>query len=352
MTSTINRLSLPTTLISSYSNVSKSSLSLLKASPGSSQFLRFASKKASSTEDEKFKKAAPFVPKKGNLKEQIIHSYISYKEAPEIVQHYQEQAGHMPTWKRLLGERVISTFQLNMDRIRSGPIAGTLYYELCKAQGFFPLDTESGKKPIAKPDYAFTKRAKFYYDDLLLPKTFAQQFQITALHVWMLFVRMRAMPKIIGKEYQQKLVDTIFSDMEKRLSTELRIISGSIIERYKKDFNLQLRGSVMSYDEGFFLDDATLSSALWRNLFSGRQEIDETYLEQLVHYIRVQLYVLENISDFDFSRGRFNFIDPSLRYDPLTESDIKEIKEVANATRTDAKLNHPSDRTELSTEGW
>lgn len=108
----------------------------------------------------------------------------------------------------------------------------------------------------------------------------------------------------------------------------------------------------MSYDEGFYLDDATLASSIWRNLFSGREDIDETYLQQLVHFIRVQLYVLENVSDFDFSRGRFGFIDPTLKYEPLTESDLKEIREVAEQTRTDAKVISPSDKSVLSTEGW
>lgn len=302
--------------------------------------------------ESEFKPGPALGSQKGNLKDQIIKSYTSNKEAPDAVQQYQEQAGKMPGWKKFLGQSVISTFHLDMDRIRSGPIAGTLYYELCKEQGYFPIDTKSGKKPTANSAFPLSKTARFYYQDLQLPQTFAQQFQITALHVWMLFVRMRAMPRTIGKEYQQKLVDTIFSDMEKRLSTELRIRSGSIIERYKKDFNLQLRGSVMSYDEGFFLDDATLSSALWRNLFSGREEIDETYLEQLVHYVRVQLFVLQNISDFDFSRGRFTFIDPSLRYDPLSEQDIKKIREIAEKTRTDAKFILPSDKSVLSTDGW
>ncbi|VVT57509.1 uncharacterized protein SAPINGB_P005731 [Magnusiomyces paraingens] len=299
-----------------------------------------------------FRPGPSYVARPGSLKDQIVHSYQANKETPENVLEFQEQATRLPAWKKLLGQRVISTFHLDMDRIRSGPIAGTLYYELCKEQGYFPIDTKSGKKPTAKSGVPLSKTAKFYYGDLQLPQTFAQQFQITALHVWMLFVRMRAMPRTIGKEYQQKLVDTIFSDMEKRLSTELRIRSGSIIERYKKDFNLQLRGSVMSYDEGFFLDDATLASALWRNLFSGRPEIDESFLEQLVHYIRTQLYVLQNISDFDFSRGRFHFIDPSLRYTPLSEQDVKDIRDVAVQTRTDAQVILPSDKSSLSTEGW
>lgn len=283
----------------------------------------------------------PFVSRPGNLRDQVKASYILTQDAVSatVLQH-QQDAGKLPGWKRILGEKVIQTFSLDMDRIRSGAIAGTLYYEMCKQQGL-----EFENQPLSDT-------AKFYYEDLQLPRTFSQWFQITALHVWMMFVRMRAMPRTIGKEYQQKLVDTVFRDMEQRLAYEMRIRSGSIIERYKKDFNLQLRGSVMSYDEGFYLDDATLASALWRNLFAGRQEIDPTHLEQLVHYIRTQLHVLENVSDFDFSRGRFHFINPALRYQPLSEADIAEIKAVAATSRTDAAVILPSDKTTLSQEGW
>lgn len=277
----------------------------------------------------------------GNLRDQILASYVLTQDAVSAtVKQHHENANRLPGWKRILGEKVIQTFSLDMDRIRSGAIAGTLYYEMCKQQGL-----EFENQPLSST-------AKFYYQDLQLPRTFSQWFQITALHVWMMFVRMRSMPRTIGREYQQKLVDTVFSDMEKRLSYEVRIRSGSIIERYRKDFNLQLRGSVMSYDEGFYLDDATLASALWRNLFAGRQEIDPTHLEQLVHYIRTQLYVLENVSDFDFSRGRFHFINPALRYQPLSDSDILEIKAAAARVRTDADVHYPSDKTTLSNEGW
>ncbi|KAF5115433.1 hypothetical protein DV495_003813 [Geotrichum candidum] len=295
----------------------------------------------------------PFTPKAGSLLNEVKKSYLRNTEAvvSASVEKHQQNAGHLPTWKRLLGEKVIDTFSLDMDRIRSGAIAGTLYYEMAKQQGLFVADPK-GKLTEQQVQASMPTTAKFYYNDLQLPTTFSQWFQITSLHVWMLFVRMRAMPKAIGREYQQKLVDTVFSDMEKRLAYEMRIRSGSIIERYKKDFNLQLRGSVMSYDEGFYLDDATLASALWRNLFAGREDIDPTYLEQLVHYIRTQLYVMENISDFDFSRGRFFFINPALRYEPLSNADIAEIKEVAKLARTDAAIVNPSDKTTLSTEGW
>lgn len=301
---------------------------------------RWKSTKAEAAQ-EPFKPGPPFVAKPGSLNDQVQRSYVLNQDAVSTtVARHVEAANNLPQWKKMLGEKLISAFSLDMDRIRSGAIAGTLYYEVCKQQG---------KVVKGEP---MSASAQFYYGDLQLPATYSQWFQITALHVWMMFVRMRAMPKAVGQEYRQKLVDAIFRDMEQHLANEMRIRSFSIIERYKKDFNLQLRGAVMSYDEGFFLDDATLASALWRNLFAGRDEIDPTHLEQLVHYIRTQLYVMQNVSDFDFARGRFHFINPALKYKPLTPAEVAEVKRVAAATREHKDETLPSDKTTLSTEGW
>lgn len=80
------------------------------------------------------------------------------------------------------------------------------------------------------------------------------------------FVRMRAMPFKYGRNYQQKLVDRTFSDIELRLFEEMKVNSGRIADQYLKDFNTQLRGAIFAYDEGFATDDGTLATAVWRNL--------------------------------------------------------------------------------------
>ena len=48
---------------------------------------------------------------------------------------------------------------------------------------------------------------------------------------------MRALPFKYSKEYQQKLVDRIFNDLDYRMSTELGIKSNRTIEGYLKDYH-------------------------------------------------------------------------------------------------------------------
>lgn len=252
---------------------------------------------------------------------------------------YESATYELPKWKEALGEFVISTFNLDMDKVRSGPIAGSYYYSICKEQG------------LQYEDEPLSQTAKFFYEDLKLPKTFSQWYQITILHEWMLFIRMRAMPFKYGKNYQQKLVDRTFADIEKRLYDEMNVHSGRITDQYLKDFNSQLRGAVFAYDEGFFTGDAALASAIWRNLFGGRKDIDMVHLEAMVRYVRAQLYVLSKLSDREFAMGEFNFVAPDESVEILTPEQEKSLREkvVAKYEALDANPNTlPSDRSKFS----
>lgn len=245
----------------------------------------------------------------------------------------------LPKWKEALGEYVIKTFGLDMDKIRAGPVAGSYYYSICKEQG---LQYES--EPLSDS-------AKFFYEDLKLPRTFSQWFQITALHEWMLFVRMRAMPFKYGRNYQQKLVDKTFSDIEMRLFDEMNIHSGRIVDQYSKDFNSQLKGAVFAYDVGFYTDDTTLATAVWRNLFGGRKNIDYTHLDAVVKYIRSQLYVMSRMSDREFALGKFKFVPAKEKINKLSPQEEEEMKQkiIKKYEELDKSgLLLPSDRSNLS----
>lgn len=252
---------------------------------------------------------------------------------------YESSAYQIPKWKEALVEIIIRSFSMDMDKIRAGPVAGSYYYGLCKIQG---LQFEN--EPLSKT-------AKFFYEDLKLPRTFSQWFQITILHEWILFVRMRAMPFKYGKNYQQKLVDRTFSDIELRLFEEMNVTSGRIADQYLKDFNSQLRGAVFSYDEGFFTDDATLASAIWRNLFGGRKNVDIVHLEAMVRYVRSQLYVLSKLSDREFATGKFKFVSPDETVERLSSEKEFQLKQeiIKKYEAVDNNPNVlPSERSRLS----
>lgn len=240
----------------------------------------------------------------------------------------------MAGWKQRIGQSIVKMFNIDMDRSRAGPVAGSVYFGECKKQG------------MVYPNEELSVTAKYYYETLGLPRSFSQWFQITALHYWILSVRMRAMPFKYGRNYQQKLVDRIFRDLELRMAEELGINSNRIIEGYLKDYHTQLLGSVLSYDEGLVTDDITLAAALWRNIFNGNPNADMRHLESMVEYVHSQLYVLSKMSDREFGFGKFRFVPPDEVVKPLTKAQEQELREKARQEFANQEL--PSQRSVLS----
>lgn len=264
---------------------------------------------------------------KGDLKKHIISQYKN------SIPHFEID---LPAWQKMLGENFIKTFAIDMDKVRSGPVGGRVFRDLCKEQAFY-----SEEKPLSP-------RANFYYKTLGLPQTFQQWFQVDALHIWMLYVRMRAMPRKYCREFQRKMINSVFEEIGYRLRQDVKVPSDRAINTYKKQFHDQLRGAIFSYDEGVYTSDAVLAAALWRNLFGSNKEVNMSHLEQMVHYVRTQLWVLERVSDRDFSYGKFGFIEPYYRYDSLSEQDELDIKKIAEECRNTERY----DQSKLSTEGW
>lgn len=240
----------------------------------------------------------------------------------------------MPGWKQSMGQIIIKLFGVDMDKSRAGPVAGSHYFGECKRQGMF------------YPNEPLSDTAKFYYETLGLPQSFSQWFQISILHYWILSVRMRAMPFKYGRNYQQKLVDRIFRDMELRMAEELRINSNRVIEGYLKEYHTQLLGSVLSYDEGLMTDDITLAGALWRNVFNANPNVDMRHVEALVGYVRSQLYVLNKMTDREFGFGKFTFVPPDQVVRPITKA--QELKLIEKAKKEFADKTLPSQRSVLS----
>lgn len=260
------------------------------------------------------------------------------------------------TWKQKVGEGIVNLFNINMDKFRAAPVAGGYYYNLCKAQALVdlgdPLSKEENKKdrkapvkPTKPPTLSDT--ARFWYEELGMPMTFARWFQVVVLHEWMLFVRMRALPPAVAQEYQQLLVDAMFVDIEKRLSTEIRILSNRIIQNYMKDFNLQLRGAMLSYDEGLVKGDAVLAAALWRNLFDGDPDVDMDHVKRVVGYVRAQIYLFEKTSDRDFAVGHSTFIDPWVEYEPLTQEQEAEMHQLSEERRRKEEASNAAAKSKL-----
>ncbi|KAF9267188.1 hypothetical protein L218DRAFT_856410 [Marasmius fiardii PR-910] len=142
----------------------------------------------------------------------------------------------------------------------------------------------------------------FWRNECDLPPTFQSWFTITNLHVWMLTVRLRALPQPHGQYYVQFLLDHFFLDIEDRIRAILqptvpprppyttpgtfyanpnlppegeKLKRGSkaperLVTRQLKIFREQWMGMGMSFDLGLATSDTELAAAVWRNLLGAR----------------------------------------------------------------------------------
>src|SRR5437762_127994 len=111
--------------------------------------------------------------------------------------------------------------------------------------------------------------------ELNLPPTFSTWSQITILHIHLLTTRLRLFPPTHFPTYLQHLLDHFFHDAENRMLMNHNVSARSIRTRYLKDIFEQYRGAVAAYDEGIARgSDAVLATALWRNVWAARREID------------------------------------------------------------------------------
>ncbi|KAF7800176.1 hypothetical protein EIP86_011423 [Pleurotus ostreatoroseus] len=150
----------------------------------------------------------------------------------------------------------------------------------------------------------------FWQKDCHLPPTFQSWFLVTNLHVWLLTVRLRALPNPWGKHYIQGLIDHFFLDVEDRirlaLQPKVRILprvpppavtyggetlpanvvpfyalpsreglpKGNaperLVSRQMKIMREQWAGMGMSFDLGLVRGDAEMAAAVWRNLLGAR----------------------------------------------------------------------------------
>jgi cytochrome b pre-mRNA-processing protein 3 len=116
----------------------------------------------------------------------------------------------------------------------------------------------------------------------------------------MVVARLRACSPDVLKAWESQLVDHFFHRAEERMGGEHEITSGMIRQRYLKDLFVQWRGLIMAYDEGLAKGDAVLASAVWRNLYKGREDADVSALAGVVALVRGWLSQVDKMEDGEF----------------------------------------------------
>lgn len=119
------------------------------------------------------------------------------------------------------------------------------------------------------------------------------------LHMYLLAVRFRSLDKEAHEKWQKQLVDHFFYIAEAKMDVTHDMGSASLRQRYLKDLFVQWRGVILAYDEGLVKGDAVLASAVWRNLFKAREDVDLRVLAAVVSWMRNCLRVLDRTEDGD-----------------------------------------------------
>ncbi|PVV02150.1 hypothetical protein BB560_003405 [Smittium megazygosporum] len=148
----------------------------------------------------------------------------------------------------------------------------------------------------------------FWFKKAGLPPTFQSWFSVSQIYVWMCLVRLRKESVEISKDTKQQLIDSFFTDAERRIRNQ-GIKSGKIVNDSLKDLNSGFLGTVSSFDQGFVSDDTVLAAAIWRNLLSNCESTH--ILRIVVEFVRQQLSLLDKVPSDAFIRGNFSF-DKSL----------------------------------------
>ena len=117
------------------------------------------------------------------------------------------------------------------------------------------------------------------------------------LHMYLLVVRFRCFDAPAQQAWQAALVNHFFYQAEAKMEDVHELSSRAIRQRYLKDLFVQWRGLMLACDEGVVKGDAVLASAVWRNLFKAREDVDVRALAAVVAWMRAGVERLGEMTD-------------------------------------------------------
>ncbi|KAG1772054.1 hypothetical protein EDD22DRAFT_861511 [Suillus occidentalis] len=216
-------------------------------------------------------------------------------------------------------------------KVKSSPLLFSIFLSVARVLGYGSPQQFANRRALFLYNTLCATRADeastFWREECALPPTFQSWFAITNLHVWLLTVRLRALPAPHGIQHVQGLIDHFFQDVDERLravlqpgvlpprssspNTSSTAEDGShyphssfytipspladkssfpsakayqeavklqkrsrapekLITRQMKIFKEQWAGMGMSLDLGLVRGDAEMAAAVWRNLLGAR----------------------------------------------------------------------------------
>ncbi|KAJ5084288.1 hypothetical protein NUU61_008867 [Penicillium alfredii] len=181
-------------------------------------------------------------------------------------------------------------------------------FEACSSQADYKVPQIAQKVPVPTTEAGehLGVGESWWYQELGLRPTFSTWSQVTFLHMYLLTVRLRALPSRDSVQtYSRHLIDHFSHNAEHRMDVLHDLGSRAIRNKYLKDLFIQWRGILAAYDEGLVKGDAVLGAAVWRNLWKASptgpdgQEIDWTKVAWVVAYMRRVLSELSKMNEAD-----------------------------------------------------
>ncbi|KAI1976063.1 Serine carboxypeptidase 3 [Ophidiomyces ophidiicola] len=215
-------------------------------------------------------------------------------------------------------------------------------FDACSAQADYKIPQVSQKNteiPKTASGEDLGVGQGWWYEDLGLLPTFSSWSQVTFLHMYLISVRLRALPSTESfQTFSRHLFDHFSNHAEDRMDVIHNIRSRAIRVKYLKDLFLQWRGVIAAYDEGLVKGDAVLAAALWRNLYKGSyvsvqneaNEIDWNKIAQVVLYMRKVLGELAPLEEADMAHsvgGEKGLFKSSQTDDRLVSLEARSLQE-------------------------
>ncbi|KAF9220681.1 hypothetical protein BS17DRAFT_803957 [Gyrodon lividus] len=112
------------------------------------------------------------------------------------------------------------------QQVKSNPALYSLFLGVARVLGYGSQKQFANRRALHMYNTLCATRADqeadFWQKECALPPTFQSWFTITNLHVWLLTVRLRALPAPHGLNHIQGLIDHFFQDVEERVRTVLQ----------------------------------------------------------------------------------------------------------------------------------
>jgi cytochrome b pre-mRNA-processing protein 3 len=152
-----------------------------------------------------------------------------------------------------------------------------------------------------------------------LPKTFNTWAVVCFLHMWILKVRIRELPRKMAGHWNELLTNHFFWEAEKTMDFQHKM-DATERKKYLGQYFQVWTGSILAYDEGLVKGDAVLAAAVWRMLFSADENADPVKIALVVAYIRREIARIAALDDQTVARGYVGFGKPISEAEILKQS--------------------------------